>query len=92
MWWNNRVVRKEVRHGGKSWSLYSIHEVYYADDGTIELWTQNPVNLGDYESVDDLKGTLELVQKAFDKPVLEYVVDEEGDEILREIDDTGEKE
>ena len=39
MSWNYRVIKRVI--GGED--AYGIHEVYYAADGTIRAWTENPI-------------------------------------------------
>lgn len=59
--WNYRVVSSE--------DGYSIHEVYYKADGSIEAYTLNPVNSYG-ETAEELKADLEMMLAAFNKPVL----------------------
>ena len=40
MTWNYRVIEKEVCHAEGADLLYEIYEVYYAEDGSIESWTE----------------------------------------------------
>ena len=62
--WNYRVCKQKV-NGEVLWRL---QEVYYRKDGTILGYAEASVD--NWESLKDLKGTLKLMQKAFDKPVL----------------------
>ena len=62
MTWNYRVLREECA----DMDFFKIIEVYYGDglswcDASIDGWN----------SPDELKGTLEKMLEAFDKPVLE---------------------
>jgi hypothetical protein len=67
--WNFRIVKSLHQHGGET--LYSIHECYYADDGTIG-WTENPVAVtGD--TPEDIRWTLEKMAQALDRPVIEDI-------------------
>jgi len=72
MTWNYRVIKKEHEPLNEfdDGVTYSIHEVYYDKHGDIEAWTLKAIGLGDFDDMDDLKGSMELMQKAFDKPVL----------------------
>lgn len=78
MTWNHRVVRREyvpikVVAGESNLPeiTFGIHEVYYDDDGTCHLMTEEATTLV-AESLDGLKGTFLLMQEAFDKPILNY--------------------
>ncbi|QRY51706.1 hypothetical protein [Mycolicibacterium septicum] len=71
MSWNYRVVVEDL---GEHGTAYSIREVYYDDDGKPRAWSGqdfNPVSM--WEELDDLKGTVKLLQGALDKPVLTVV-------------------
>ena len=71
MSWNYRVVKNTYEEGGE---YFAIHEVYYDGDGNPTSCTALPANfLGD--DLDDLKAVLDMVQQAFDKPVLDYYED-----------------
>src|SRR5690242_2918415 len=66
--WNYRVIRKTCPNTGLT--TYQIHEVYYAEDGTIDCWTQQPVEplgVGEAQLRNDVYGFL----SAFRLPVLE---------------------
>lgn len=71
MSWNYRVVAEDL---GEHGTAYSIREVYYDKDGKPKGSTgqgHNPTSMwGDLE---DLKGTVKLLQGAFGKPVLTVV-------------------
>lgn len=72
-YWNYRVVKKDWKNGLIS---YEICEVYYENDiPTSWIWGKNVLS---GESKEDLKETLRTVSKAFEKPVLEIVGDDEG--------------
>lgn len=65
MSWNYRMCQYKK----KGYTLYSIREVFYAADGkTIEGHTDASVH--DWETLEDLKGTLNLMRTAFKKPLL----------------------
>ncbi len=63
MAWEYRVLLKN--------GAFAIHEVYYAENGEIEFWTENPVQPGG-ESLSELKRDLEFYRIALRKPVLRY--------------------
>lgn len=62
MSWNYRYT-KQVKHDVE---VYGIVEVYYDDEGNVSGWTDF-INPNDWEELSDLKGTLELMLKAFDR-------------------------
>jgi hypothetical protein len=85
--WNHRIIRTKYESG----DVFRIHEVYYAKDGTIEGWTENPV-LPQGESTSELRADILYFMSAFQKPVLEESLengkpvlkaDEEEDQINR---------
>jgi hypothetical protein len=49
--------------------LYHIREVYYDKDGQIQGYAAASVD--NWTSLEDLRGTVESMLRAFDKPVLE---------------------
>lgn len=66
--WNYRVIRKNCPNGGQP--TYQIHEVYYRENGSIDCWTQAPVEpLGISES--QLRNDVHAFLAAFRLPVLE---------------------
>lgn len=65
--------------------MYQVHEVYYAEDGSIETWTVDPVEpLG--ESLTELREDIRYFLAAFRKPVLEEA-EEDGKPVLRPSDE-----
>lgn len=73
MSWNYRVVQTEDGFG--------IHEVHYADDGTIENLTVEPMPVT-CNPDEDLKETFEQMASAFKLPVLkaaDFPKDDEED-------------
>lgn len=84
-YWNYRVTRQYVKEHKEF--VYCIRIVYYNNDGSINLWTENPtVPFGtDFE---ELKHDVELFRLAVDKPVLELIV-EGNKEKLIEVDNNG---
>lgn len=67
MTWNYRVLRKQYVESGIT--QYSIHEVYYDEDGEIKGWTADPVEPHG-ETLVELKEDLTCFIKALEKPVL----------------------
>ena len=66
--WNYRVIRKNCPNGGQP--TYQIHEVYYRENGSIDCWTQAPVEpLGTSEP--QLRNDVHAFLGAFRMPVLE---------------------
>ena len=80
MHWNYRKIEHEDQY-----EVYqAIHEVVYEDDGTIEGWSANPVEVTKYdmESWSDVMGKL---QEALKKPVLVIRYDmDKGCNVLEE--------
>lgn len=65
MTWNYRVVR--VERG--DYASYELAEVYYHDStGEIEAWAKASAPAGD--DPDDLRGDVEVMLAALDRPVL----------------------
>lgn len=65
--WDYRVVRSLDQ------SEYFIAEVYYIGDKLG--WVGDPQNCLRWDRYDDLKGTVDLIRQAFNKPVLEVAAD-----------------
>lgn len=66
--WNYRVIRKHCERTGTV--TYQVHEVYYAEDGRIDCWTQQPVEpLGTSEA--QLRNDVHAFLAAFRQPMLE---------------------
>lgn len=66
--WNYRVIRKRCAKTGMV--TLQIHEVYYAEDGSVDCWTQQPVEpLGTSEA--QLRNDVHAFLAAFRKPILE---------------------
>ncbi|MET0380140.1 MAG: hypothetical protein ABW049_14200 [Spongiibacteraceae bacterium] len=65
--WNYRVICKTAPIAGDA--VYQIYEVYYREDGSIDCWTQQPVEpLGVSES--QLRNDIHAFLAAFRMPVL----------------------
>lgn len=66
--WNYRVVKKICAHTQEV--TYQIHEIYYNDDGSIDCWSDTPVEpLGVSEP--SLRNDIRSFLSAFRLPVLE---------------------
>lgn len=79
-YWNYRIIRKY--HMETETEIFQIHEVHYSDEHQIEGWTESPIApMG--EALSELKSDMELMQKAFEKPVL-FEQRENNKEILVE--------
>ncbi|HUH37910.1 MAG TPA: hypothetical protein VL027_08200 [Spongiibacteraceae bacterium] len=69
--WNYRVIRKPGEDALAD--SFQIHEVYYRDDGSIECWTQTPVEpLGISET--QLRNDIHAFLAAFRLPILREVL------------------
>jgi hypothetical protein len=71
MGWNYRVMH--YPEGDPRFAPYThgVHEVYYADDGSVNGWTEDAVALLGFDR-DDLEWRLRAVLEALQKSVLEY--------------------
>ena len=67
MTWNHRVV-KQILDTGAEW--FSIREVFYNDNGSINSYTVDPVGIVG-ESIDELREYLQWCLNSLDKPILE---------------------
>lgn len=77
MAWNYRIVKKQL----KDEIYFEVCEVYYDEKGKPGSWSWGHNVLGG-ESMEDLKDTMNKIQEAMKRPVLEIVGDDEG---LKEI-------
>ena len=71
-YWNYRVMRKSfptLNNEMEEW--YRIHQVHYNRNDKIEGHTVKGVAPGG-SSLEEIKKDIDLMLKAFDKPVLEY--------------------
>lgn len=55
----------------KDQRLFSIIEVYYDKNGKPEGYIDKKNSLSNWEDLEDLKGTWELIGKAFEKPIID---------------------
>ncbi len=70
MSWNYRTIATPSKLN--SYYEYSIHEVYYNENGSINSWTENSISAyGD--SKEELQEDLQLMLKASTLPVLKEV-------------------
>jgi hypothetical protein len=77
MSWNYRIYKSEQILGGKSYDIFQVIEVFYNDDnGRIKGWSDVSQSVLIWDNYEDLKGTAEMVQHAFNKPTLTLVDDE----------------
>ena len=67
MSWNYRVIKRVIR-GEYS---YNVHEVYYTDDGTIRVWSENPI-IPTGETPEELKKDFLMQLKVLDEHILDY--------------------
>jgi hypothetical protein len=74
MTWNYRIMHYRDEHP-EFGHPFGIHEVYYADDGTVTGWTGDAIALVGHD-LDDLGRRLRAMLEAFQKPVLEYEPDQ----------------
>ena len=70
MYWNYRIFKTLEDYGNNHKSfLYSVHEVYYDDDGTISAWTEREISPYG-ETFDEISKSMEMMAIALSKPVL----------------------
>ena len=62
MTWNYRYTKKVKNEV----EVYGIVEVYYDKEGNVTAWS-NFIDPNDWEDLSDLKGTLEMMLKAFER-------------------------
>lgn len=66
--WNYRILSEVVG----DYTEYYVAEVYYRDDDSIRAWTDREEfnALRGWDSESELRGTIELIQRAATLPVL----------------------
>lgn len=80
--WNHRVATRVFSYKQvfvnnpklakmKDQRLFSIIEVYYDKDGNPTGYVDTKNHLTDWEDMDDLKGTYEMIASAFTKPIID---------------------
>ena len=67
MTWNYRVIKRHYDESGIT--VFAIHEVYYNEDQSIDLWSKDPM-APNGETIASLQEDLKHFQEAFGKPVL----------------------
>jgi hypothetical protein len=60
--WNNRIVKHEK--DDSVW--YSVHEVFYNENGGINGYTEEPISIIG-ETVEEVKSQLEMIMKDIEK-------------------------
>lgn len=88
MRWNYRVLKEEIDNLGEKLEKYRIIQVYYDNNGLITGWADcsgSILNVTDDingQAYDNLKGNVQRVVLAFDKPFMIL----KGDELIDSID------
>lgn len=78
MTWNYRVIKQEQPEG----TAFAIYEVYYDEQDNIQFISNDPQNpFG--ETIEELRGDLEYMLQALDKPVLDM------EEVLKSLEANG---
>lgn len=90
MMWNYRIVKENKRINDKNYEVFSIRSIYYNEDGIASSWSEQPQDLGNYDSPDNIHFDLKLIQQSFLQPILE-IVQEEGKEKIIEIPPTADR-
>lgn len=67
MSWNYRVVKHEDEH--EVW--YGLHEVYYDEEHNPDGFSEKPIDPRG-TTVEELRGDIDLMLQAFNRPVLDY--------------------
>jgi hypothetical protein len=74
--WNYRVVKRTYKRPiGPVEEVYQVHEAYYLGDNKPFITVDSVAAQGD--TVEELRGDLERMLKALDKPVLDHGTREE---------------
>ena len=60
--WNNRIVK----HKKDDAVWYSVHEVFYNENGGINGYTEDPITIVG-ETVEEVKSQLEMIMKDIEK-------------------------
>lgn len=71
MSWNYRIVDRPVRMDNQKEREFAIHEAYYDSAGNPIAITENPTYLC-AESVIELLDDIDLIQQAFERPILQW--------------------
>lgn len=75
-YWNYRVVEKDVTYKIDCSQMeyenvsYSIHEIYYDEDGNITMWSAEPIIPYGEGCLKDLEVDIKFMLEACSKPIL----------------------
>lgn len=69
MSWNHRVCAKKCNQDEEV--LFSVRSVYYDKDGNPDAFSNTPETLGSFEDIEGLEWTIDMIKKAFEKPVID---------------------
>ena len=64
--WNNRIIKHEK--DGATW--YSVHEVFYNEDGSIYAHTDDPITIVGETEEEAVEQAEQILRDIKDKPVL----------------------
>ena len=64
--WNNRIIKHEK--DGATW--YSVHEVFYNEDGSIYAHTDDPITIVGETEEEAVGQAEQILRDIKDKPVL----------------------
>ena len=78
MSWDHRIVRRTDIGGTESGEWLMICEVYYDDTGLPAAFTDDVIGVVG-ENLEELRQTLEWMQKAIEQPILNEATDFIGD-------------
>ena len=62
--WNNRIVKHKSGSTDSVW--YSVHEVFYNENGGVNGYTEDPITIHGL-TVEDIKSQLEMIMKDIEK-------------------------
>lgn len=75
-YWNYRVVEKNITEKVDcseveyDTTCYSIHEIYYDEDGNITMWSEDNISPYGGGCVKDLEVDIKFMLEACSKPIL----------------------
>lgn len=82
--WNYRVLKQVYAGDQGNEEYFGIHEVYYDDNDKPHSCSTDAMRpFG--ETVEELQRDLELMQKAFEKPVLDYILFSDMEKDVEEV-------
>ena len=74
MYWNYRVIEKAVNMVEEGYEYcttsYTINEVYYDEDGSITMWSAEPISPYGQGCIKDLEVDIKFMFEACSKPIL----------------------